>query len=197
MRKVLFFIIKRLPSNFLRVKSYKLFFKYEIGKNAKIGKCVLNAKKVTIGDNVLIRDDNHISCGDLYIANNVSIHSGNRIMGNGNFSIGKDSRIINNHYIDLYNNVSIGHNSWLAGKSSQIWTHGSISTKLGKTLDVVIGSNVYVGSNVSIAPGVSIADNNLIGLGSVVTTSFKESNTIVLGNPSKIVKHNIDWKKDW
>ncbi len=197
MRKIFFFVIKRLPSNYLRIQFYKLFFKYEIGSNVKIGKCVINAKNVIIGDGVLIRDNNHISCNNLKIDNNVSIHSGNFIMGTANFSIGKNSRIINNHFIDLYNNVTIGSNSWLAGKNSQIWTHGSINTKTGKKLDVTIGNYVYIGSNVSIAPGVKISNNNLIGLGSVVNKSFLDEKTIILGNPSKIVKTEVDWRKDW
>jgi acetyltransferase-like isoleucine patch superfamily enzyme len=197
MKKILFFVIKRLPSNYLRVEFYKLFFKYKIGSNVKIGKCVINANHVIIGDNVLIRDKNHISCNTLKIDNNVSIHSGNMIMGTANFSIGENSRIINNHFIDLYNNVTIGSNSWLAGKNSQIWTHGSISTKIGKNLEVTIGNDVYVGSNVSIAPGVKISNKNLIGLGSVVNKSFLDEKTIIIGNPSKIVKTDIDWRKDW
>jgi acetyltransferase-like isoleucine patch superfamily enzyme len=197
MKKILFAIVKRLPSNTLRVFFYRFIFKYRIGKNVRIGKCVINAKKVDIGDNVLIRDLNNISCNVLKINEGVSIHSGNKIIGSANFTIGKNSRVINNHFIDLYNNVTIGENSWLAGKSSQIWTHGSIHTKSGKDLNVIIGSNVYIGSNSSIAPGVNIGDINLIGLGSVVTKNYTDSGNIIAGNPAVIIKNNIDWRKDW
>ncbi|SNR75878.1 transferase hexapeptide (six repeat-containing protein) [Lutibacter agarilyticus] len=197
MKKILFIIVKRLPTNSLRVFFYRFAFKYKIGKNVRIGKCVINAKKVDIGDNVLIRDYNNISCNILKINDGFSIHSGNKIIGSANFTIGKNSRIINDHFIDLYNNVTIGRNSWLAGKSSQIWTHGSIHTKSGKDLSVCIGSNVYIGSNTSIAPSVKIGNINLIGLGSVVTKSYTESATIIAGNPAIIVKDNIDWRKEW
>ena len=197
MKKILFAIIKRLPTNSLRVFFYRFFFNYRIGKNVSIGKCVINAKKVDIGDNVLIRSDNNISCNVLKINDGVSIHSGNKIIGSANFTIGKQSRIINDHFIDLYNNVTIGENSWLAGKNSQIWTHGSIHTKSGKDLTVSIGNNVYIGSNTSIAPGVKIGAINLIGLGSVVTKSYTDSKTIIAGNPAIIVKENIDWRKEW
>ena len=176
---------------------YRFFFNYNIGNNVKIGKCIINANKVEIGDNVLIRDNNHISCNILTIKEGVSIHSGNKIIGPANFSIGKNSRIINDHYIDLYNNVTIGDYTWLAGKNSQIWTHGSLKTKQGKKLDVIIGDNVYVASNVCIAPGVQISEINMIGLGSIVTHGFNESHTIILGNPAEVIKNNIDWRKDW
>ncbi|APG64695.1 hypothetical protein LPB136_04670 [Tenacibaculum todarodis] len=197
MKKIFFAIVKRLPSNSLRVFFYRFFLGYKIGSNVKIGKCVINAKKVEIGNNVLIRGNNNISCNILKIDNGVSIHSGNKIIGSANFTIGKKSRIINDHFIDLYNNVTIGENTWLAGKNSQIWTHGSIHTKLDKDLTVFIGNNVYVASNVSIAPGVKIGNVNLIGLGSVVTKNYLETNSIIAGNPAKVVKNNIDWRKEW
>ena len=197
MKKILFAVIKRLPSNQLRILIYKYFFKYKIGKNVKIGKCIINAKMATIGDNVLIRHQNTISCNVLNIDDRVSIHSGNTIMGSGNFKIGKNSRIINNHYIDLYNDVSIGCNTWLAGRNSQIWTHGSLYTKKGKDLTVCIGDYVYISSNTSIAPGVVIGNNNLIGLGSVVSKSYLDPNTIIAGNPAIILKVNIDWRENW
>ena len=163
MKKILFFIVKRLPSNRLRLFMYRTVFKYKIGTNVKIGKSVINAKDVVIGNNVLIRDNNTISCKILNIDDGVSIHSGNNIMGAGNFTIGENSRIINNHFIDLYNDVFIGANTWLAGRNSQIWTHGSIYTKQGKDLTVCIGDNVYISSNTSIAPGVRIGNINLVG----------------------------------
>ncbi|MCH8536090.1 MAG: hypothetical protein LAT51_13550, partial [Flavobacteriaceae bacterium] len=93
--------------------------------------------------------------------------------------------------------VNIGNNSWLAGDYSQIWTHGSLKTKLGKDLSVKIGDNVYLGSGVLIAPGVKINSNNLIGLGSVVLSSIEKKYCVVSGNPSVIVKENVNWRDNW
>lgn len=196
-QKIILASIKRLPFNSFRVFAYKFFLGYKIGNNTQIGKCVIKAAKVTIDNNVIIKDKNNIICNDLVIEDNVRIHSGNNITGSANFKIGENSRIINNHFIDLYNNVTLGSNTWLAGKDSQLWTHGSIHTKLGKDLSINIGDNVYVGSNVSIAPGVKIAGLNLIGLGSVVTENCMKTNNIIAGNPAKIVKGNMDWRIGW
>ena len=105
---------------------------------------------------------------------------------------------MNDHYIDVWNEVVIGNNSWLAGRNSQIWTHGSLHTKSGESdLSVSIGNDVYIGSGCLIAPGVKIESLNLIGLGSVVAKSIKTGRNIIIGNPARIVKQDTDWRDAW
>lgn len=191
-------IIKYIPISPLKIFILKKLFNYSIGKNVKIGKSIINCEKVTIGNDVYIADRNVFSCKEINIGNNTKIHSGNVFLGVSSFSIGNDSRIINNHFFDLWNNIQVGNNTWIAGKNSQFWTHGSIHTKLkDKDLSIIIKDNVYVGSASCFAPGVKIEAINLIGLGSVVSGSFVENQTIIAGNPAVVVKQNIDWRKNW
>lgn len=191
-------IIKCIPFSSVKVFFLKFLFGYSIGHNVKIGKSIINCGKVTIGNNVTIADNNFFSCSELNIGSNTVIHSGNVFIGTSRFSIGDNSRIINNHYFDLWNDIKIGNNTWIAGKNSQFWTHGSIHTKTNKkNLSISIKDNVYVGSSVCFAPGVNIESINLIGLGSVVTDSFIQTNCIIAGNPAKIVKVNVDWRINW
>lgn len=56
-------------------------------------------------------------------------------------------------------------------------------TKIGK---IKIGDNVFIGANSVILPNVTIGDNVVIGANSVVTKDI-ESNTVVAGNPAKVV----------
>lgn len=191
-------LIKHLPLNSFRIFLLKKIFNYSIGKNVKIGKTIINCAKVTIGDNVYIASNNVIVCNELSIGDNTAIHSGNVIQGNANFYIGDNSRIINNHYFDVWNTIQIGNNTWVAGKSSQFWTHGSIHTKTNdKSLSIVIKNDIYIGSACSFAPGVVLESGNLIGLGSVVTKCFFESKTIIAGNPAVVIKKDIDWRTNW
>ncbi len=191
-------IIKRTPFNGLRVFFYRWLLDYNIGSNVKIGRSFINCKTVLLGDNVIIRHNNNISCDSFSVGSNTKIHSGNTIVGKSSFSIGENSRIINDHFIDLWNNVTIGNNTWIAGRGSQFWTHGSIHTKKGtKDLGIYIMDNVYIGSNTSLAPGVTIENDNLVGLGSVINKSILTKRNIVAGNPAMVVKQNVDWRENW
>lgn len=52
---------------------------------------------------------------------------------------------------------------------------------------IIIGNNCFIGQRSTILYGVELADNIIVGSGSVVTTSFKESNIIIVGNPARII----------
>lgn len=52
---------------------------------------------------------------------------------------------------------------------------------------VTIGNNVWIGGSATILPGVTIGDNCVIGSGSVVTRSV-ESDTVVGGNPARVIR---------
>ena len=56
-----------------------------------------------------------------------------------------------------------------------------------KCRKVVIENNVWIGANVSIMPGVHIGQNAVIAGGAVVTKDVP-ANTIVGGNPAKVIK---------
>lgn len=52
---------------------------------------------------------------------------------------------------------------------------------------IIIGENVFIGAEVLILKGVSIGENSIIGMGSVVTKNVPP-NTIVAGNPAKMIR---------
>lgn len=53
-----------------------------------------------------------------------------------------------------------------------------------------IGENCFIAVNAIILPGVKIGDEVIVGAGSVVTKDIP-SNTVVAGNPAKIIRKNI------
>lgn len=57
-------------------------------------------------------------------------------------------------------------------------------------LDTRIGENCFIGGQSLILPGVTIGDQCIVGAGSVVTKSVP-SNTIVAGNPAKVLRENV------
>ena len=56
-----------------------------------------------------------------------------------------------------------------------------------KTKPVDIGENVFIGANVIILKGSKIGNNCVIGAGAVGSGTF-EDNTVIVGNPAKVVR---------
>lgn len=64
-------------------------------------------------------------------------------------------------------------------------------TKIGK---IKIGDNVFVGANSTILPNITIGDNSIIGANSVVTKNVP-NNTVVAGNPAKVICTMNEYKE--
>jgi len=58
---------------------------------------------------------------------------------------------------------------------------------------IIINNHTWIAHGVKILKEVSIPANTIIGAYSVVTTHFEEENTIIAGNPAKIIKKDMEW----
>lgn len=112
--------------------------------------------------------------------------------------IGKGTYIYNNVHLDLSRgtHIEIGKNSCLTGCSvlshdASIKRFGNYESLIAK---VIIGDNVFIGWQAIILRGVKIGDNVIIGAGSVVTKNIP-SNSVVAGNPAKIIMTTEEWLK--
>lgn len=56
----------------------------------------------------------------------------------------------------------------------------------GETAPVAIGDNVWVGAGATLLKGITIGENAVIGTGAIVTSDVA-ANTVVAGNPAKVV----------
>ncbi|NME72222.1 serine O-acetyltransferase [Flammeovirga aprica] len=92
-----------------------------------------------------------------------------------NFQIYHGFGIVINEKAVIGRNVTIRQNTTI-GNSKE----GSPSPK--------IGNNVNIGANCIIIGDIKVGNNVIIGAGSVVTKNVPE-NTIIVGNPAKIIKH--------
>jgi acetyltransferase-like isoleucine patch superfamily enzyme len=57
-----------------------------------------------------------------------------------------------------------------------------------------IGKRCFIGANAIIMPGIIVGDETIVGSGAIVTKDVP-SNTIVVGNPAKILKTGIHTKR--
>lgn len=58
---------------------------------------------------------------------------------------------------------------------------------------VLIGQHVLIGTGVIVVKGVTVGDGAVIGAGSVLTTDV-EPDTVVAGNPARVVGRISDWR---
>lgn len=86
--------------------------------------------------------------------------------------------------------IMIGGGTWIAPNVGII-TANHDPLDLEKHLpgeDVILGENCWVGMNSVILPGVILGPRTVVGAGSVVTKSFPEGNSIIAGNPAKLIR---------
>lgn len=144
----------------------------KVGKNVKIFNFV-NAYGCEIGD-------------DSKIGAFVEIQKG--------AFIGKNCKISSHTFIcegvHIKDNVFIGHNVTFINDKFPRATNadGSMQTEADwKVTQTIVERNASIGSSVTILCGITIGENALVGAGSVVTKNV-DANTIVAGNPAKVIK---------
>lgn len=165
--------------------------------------------KIIIADNVSLKNltfyirgcDNIIT-----IQNNVRI-SGGSLWQEDSYTeihIGMNSTFESVHLAATENHskIVIGEDCMFA-RDIEIRTgdsHSILDLETNKRInhakDVAIGNHVWVASHCVILKGVSIPNYSVVATGSIVTKSIQDENVIIGGNPAKIIKQNITWKRE-
>ena len=72
----------------------------------------------------------------------------------------------------------------------------SAGDRINASRDIHLGNHVWVGQDVFIGKGANVPDNSILGACSVVTRQFDEPNVAIAGNPAKVIKNNVNWKRE-
>lgn len=109
-----------------------------------------------------------------------------------NMNISRTARISFGTKLDKTNprGIYIGHESYFASGAIMFSHDFARDIKV----DTFIGERCFIGANAIIMAGVKIGDQVIVGSGAVVTKDIP-SNSIVVGNPSRIIKSGINTKK--
>jgi acetyltransferase-like isoleucine patch superfamily enzyme len=96
--------------------------------------------------------------------------------------------------------IEVGNDCMFSSNIS-IWTqdwhkiYDENEERINNAKNVKIKNHVWIGYDSKILKGVIIGNNNIIGANTVVTKSYEEENVVIAGNPGKIVKRGINWKR--
>lgn len=128
---------------------------------------------------------------ELFIGN---IGEGSRVMppitvvrGNS-VKIGHGVVIMNNALmmaaggITIDDGVMVAANAQLISNNHDLYDHAVLTCK-----PVHLKRNCWIGAGATILPGVTVGENAVVGAGSIVTRDV-EDNTVVAGNPARVVK---------
>ncbi|MBU79552.1 MAG: acetyltransferase [Flavobacteriales bacterium] len=129
---------------------------------------------IQIGDNVYIGASNIYCSTNIVIGNNVLISWGVKIYDHNSHSLTPEDRIYDIRLAGK--NIRKGHSLTL----NKNWNNVAKEP-------IYIMDNVWIGMDATILKGVTIGENSIIAAGSVVTKDV-EPNTIVGGNPARIIK---------
>lgn len=187
----------------LRKKFYKSLFG-NVGRNVIFGKSltIRHPHKIYIGDNVVIDD---YAVLDAKGTDNQGIVMGDNVLigrntviscKNGNITIGDNTNIAMNCFIQSAKTVTIGKNVLFAAYGYVIGggDHETERTDIpiiaqGQIVKgITIGDNCWMGAGVKVLDGITIENDSIIGAGAVVSRSIPEF-SIAVGVPAKILKH--------
>ncbi|MCE5192008.1 MAG: hypothetical protein LLG08_09675 [Actinomycetia bacterium] len=60
---------------------------------------------------------------------------------------------------------------------------------------ITVGDNCFIGARVSLLPGATIGSNCIIGACAVVKGSIPD-NSVVIGNPARVIANTLEWGAD-
>lgn len=86
--------------------------------------------------------------------------------------------------------ITIGDNTFIAPDVKLITENHGLTPDKRRYLTsqpITIGKNVWIGAGAIVLPNVTIGDNAVVGAGSVATKDVA-ANTVVVGNPAKVIK---------
>ena len=152
---------------------------------------------IRIGDNCIIRGEllTFSHGGEIIIGKDCFVGLGTRIWSSVRIKIG--DRVLISHNVNIHDNASHPmdirdrHKDYLYIKKYNKLRPKNVITEA----EVVLEDDAWIGFNATIMKGVTIGKGAIIGANSVVTKNVPAF-AIVVGNPAKIIRYNIQTESE-
>lgn len=181
-------------------KIYLTLMNCSFGRNLKVCGVVYfrpgSVSSITLGDNVALTAR--------FLTNSVGLSNPTMLecIKKGKIEIGNNSGLSSSilsarQLIKIGDNVNIGGNVRIFDHDfhslNYLNRRNNIEDSLfTKSNPVIIEDDVFIGTNSIILKGVHIGARSIIAAGSIVTLKTIPSDSLVAGNPAKIIKTNIN-----
>lgn len=160
--------------------------------------CVHVGRNLRVESLPFIRGRGRLSLGDnVHLSGTIIFHFSGSLSATPEMTIGDNVFIGNRCSFSCARRITIGNNALI---SAGVRIHDNDDHPLDparraarapveeeEVADVSIGSNVWIGARATILKGVTIGENAVVGTGAIVTDDVA-ANTVVAGNPAKVVK---------
>lgn len=135
--------------------------------------------------------------GDLELGNGVRISLSKGAQLNlGGKSIESTSKITGDTFIMVNKKLEIGKDflcAWGVFITDSDWHQ--INNQPHQS-DVYIGDHVWIANNSSVLKGTTIQENCVVASNTKLINAIYPSNSLIAGTPAKVVKSDINWRKD-
>ena len=169
-------------------KSSKIILNGNLNLNVELPKGSNAETLVTVCDNGTLSTNGNFYCYyncEIYVFKNAKLELGSSYINAG-------SQIRCMESIKIGNKCAIARNVMIMDFDAHPITYADGTTN-SITKPIVIEDNVWIGAGSTILKGVTIGKGAIVGAGSVVTKDVP-ANSIVAGNPAKVIKQGVTWK---
>lgn len=194
-------IQKNFNNRIQKCKSYEGLFIRDNGQNNQV---TIDTPDVFVGTHIQIDANNthihiknvrYIRYSKIFVYNGdnqrLTIGDGTSVEGMNVYLCGQDSSLEIAEDCMLANNIQI----WTAdGHSVVDKTSGEILNQ--KPGHVVVSKCTWIAQDAKLLKKAFIPANSIVGASSVVSRAFKEENTVIAGNPARVVKQNVIWNRE-
>lgn len=120
----------------------------------------------------------------------IHIKEGSQISGKTELAVMEGTKILVGRDCLFSANITLR-----AGDSHSV-IDAETGARLNYSKDIIIGDHVWIGNTVIITKGTIINDNSVVATGSVVAGKTFPANSVLGGNPAKVIKEGVTWKAE-